>query len=324
MPSAVVNCAAYAEGCRVANIPVEDISEAVRVDGQFVWVGLHEPDEALLRQMQHEFGLHDLAVEDALRAHQRPKLEEYGDGLFVVLRPAHLHDNRLALGETHIFVGPRYLLTVRHGDTQPYSEVRARCEATPRLLRKGAGFVLYAIMDFVVDQYFPVIAALEERLEDLEEQIFGGEADRAAIEEIYSLKRDLLMLKRAVSPLVDICNRLTRADLPTIPDDTRHYFRDVYDHVIRINETIDTLRELVTGAFEAKLSLASMGQSEITKQLAAWAAIIAVPTMIAGIYGMNFDNMPELHSDYGYFVVIGSMLGLCALLFWRFRRAGWL
>ncbi|MDX2165586.1 MAG: magnesium/cobalt transporter CorA [Deltaproteobacteria bacterium] len=320
----IVNCAAYADGCRVANITVDEISDVLQNPDQFVWVGLHEPDAALLHKMQEEFGLHELAIEDALRAHQRAKMEEYGDSLFVVLRPARFVDGRVELGETHIFVGPRYLLTIRHGDTQSYSDVRLRCESSPRLLRKGPGFILYAIMDFVVDHYFPVVAQLEDRLDALEEQIFGGEADRATIEEIYGLKRDLLELKRAVSPLVDVCNRLTRFDLPTIPEDTQPYFRDVYDHAIRINESVDTLRELVTSAFEAKLSLASMNMGEVTKKLAAWAAIIAVPTMIAGIYGMNFKFMPETEWHYGYHAVVTVMFGACGVLYWRFRRAGWL
>ncbi len=322
--SEVVNCVAYADGASLGSLPVEDISEVLKRPEQFVWVGVHEPDEALLRTLQTEFGLHDLAVEDALRAHQRPKLEEYGDSLFIVLRPARWATDHVELGETHLFIGPRYALSVRHGETQSYAEVRGHCESSPRLLRKGPGYVLYAIMDFVVDQYFPLVTELEECLTGLEEQIFSGEADRDVIETIYGLKRDLLMLKRAVSPLVDICNRLTRIDLPTIPEDTRPYFRDVYDHAIRINETIDTLRELVTGAFEAKLSLNAMAQNEVTKQLAAWAAMIAVPTMIAGIYGMNFDFMPELRWHYGYFAAVGAMFGACGLLYWRFKRAGWL
>jgi len=324
MHDMVVNCAAYADGCRVSTIAVEDISEALKVPEQFVWVGLHEPDEALLRKIQQEFGLHDLAVEDALRAHQRPKLEEYGDSLFVVLRTAQMQDSRIALGETHIFLGPRYVVSVRHGSSLSYTEVRTRCEATPRLLRKGPAFALYALIDFIVDHFFPVTSALEERLDGLEEEIFGGEANRTTIERIYRLKRDLLILKRAVSPLIDICNRLMRFDRPIIPEDTRPYFRDVYDHVIRINETIDTLRELVTSALEAKLSLVSVGQNDVMKKLAGWAAILAVPTMIAGIYGMNFEFMPELRWRHGYGVVMGGMAALCGFLYWRFKRAGWL
>ncbi|HSP98055.1 MAG TPA: magnesium/cobalt transporter CorA [Candidatus Dormibacteraeota bacterium] len=323
----VVNCAVYENGCRVRNIPVEDISEALKDPGVFVWVGLHEPDEPLLRQIQEEFGLHDLAVEDALRAHQRPKLEEYGDGLFVVLRTARLDENdegHIALGETHIFLGPHYVVSVRHGASFSYAEVRTRCETTPHLLKKGPAFVLYALMDFVVDHYFPIVEQLEERLSGIEEEIFSGRPDRAAIEQIYDLKRDLLVAKRAVSPLVDICNRLTRFDVATIPEDTRPYFRDVYDHTIRINETIDTLRELVTSALESKLSLISVEQSDITKQLAAWAAIIAVPTMIAGIYGMNFEFIPELHWRYGYHGAIAVMFSVCGFLYWRFKKSGWL
>lgn len=323
----VVNCAVYEDGRRVRNIPIEEISEVLTVPGQFVWVGLHEPDEPLLRQIQQEFGLHDLAVEDALRAHQRPKLEEYGDGLFVVLRTARLEpsgDGHIQLGETHVFAGPRYLVSIRHGASSPYGDVRNRCETTPHLLKKGPGFVLYALMDFIVDNYFPIVDQLEDRLDTIEEEIFSGRPDRAAIEQVYELKRDLLAGKRAVSPLVDICNRLTRFDLATIPEDTRPYFRDVYDHTIRINEAVDTLRELVTSALEAKLSLISVEQSDITKQLAAWAAIIAVPTMIAGIYGMNFEFMPELRWRYGYLAAVAVMFGACGLLHWRFKRAGWL
>jgi magnesium transporter len=321
----VVNCAVYEDGCRVRDIPIGDISEALKLPGSFVWVGLYEPDEPLLRKIQEEFGLHDLAVEDALAAHQRPKLEEYGDCLFVVLRTARIDDDgHIVLGETHVFMGPRYVVSVRHGASLSYSEVRGRCETTPHLLKKGPGFVLYALMDFVVDHYFPIVDQLEDRLNTIEEEIFSGRPDRAAIEQIYDLKRDLLVGKRAVSPLIDICNRLMRFDLATVPEDTRPYFRDVYDHSIRINEAIDTLRELVTSALESKLSLISVEQSDITKKLAAWAAIIAVPTMIAGIYGMNFRFMPELEWHYGYHVIVAAMVGACGLLYWRFNKAGWL
>jgi magnesium transporter len=322
---AVVKCAAYSDGRKLGDVDIDDISEILRFPGQFVWIGLHEPDEPLLRKIQEEFSLHDLAVEDALRAHQRPKLEEYGDSLFVVLRTATLSAAEIEFGETHIFVGPRYVVSVRHGASSlPYSEVRQRCEAAPHLLRKGPSFVLYALMDFVVDHYFPIIDALEEMLEDLEETIFGGSFDRHATERIYNLKRDLVKLKRAVSPLVDVCNRLVRFDVGIIPEDSRAYFRDVYDHVIRINESLDTMRELLTSALEANLSLISVGQNEITKKLAAWAAILAVPTMIAGVYGMNFEFMPELHWRFGYALVMGGMIGTCALLYWRFKQSGWL
>jgi len=320
----IVNCAVYADGRKVGAVETDDISEILKFPGQFVWIGLHDPDEPLLRKMQEEFTLHDLAIEDALRAHQRPKVEEYGDSLFVVLRTAYLEGAAIELGETHVFLGPRYVVSVRHGASMPYRDVRTRCEATPALLRKGPGFVLYALMDFVVDQYFPIVEALEEQLEVLEEEIFGGTFSSATTQQVYALKRDLVTFKRAVSPLVDVCNRLTRFDVALIPEDVRVYFRDVYDHVVRINETIDTMRELLTTALEANLSLIAVRQNEDLKKLAAWAAILAVPTMIAGIYGMNFDFMPELHWRLGYPFACALMLTICATLYWWFKKSKWL
>ncbi|MEK7445001.1 MAG: magnesium/cobalt transporter CorA [candidate division NC10 bacterium] len=321
-----MSCAAYADGRRVAEVAIPDISEVLAQPDRFVWIGLHEPDEALLREVQQEFGLHDLAVEDAHRAHQRPKLERYGDSLFVALRTAQMDPatRRADFGETHIFVGPRYVVSVRHGASLSDAEVRGRCEATPQQLRKGPCYVLYALMDFIVDQYFPIVEALEEDLDALEEEIFGRTLDRETTARIYRLKRDLLEVKRAVSPLVDVCNRLTRFEDDLIPEDTRLYFRDIYDHAIRINEMVDTARELLTTAFEANLSLISVGQNESMKKLAAWAAIIAVPTLIAGVYGMNFQHMPELGWMLGYPAAMAAMLGTCVGLYVHFKRSGWL
>jgi magnesium transporter len=322
----VINCAAYASGRRVGDLAIRDISEVIEQTDHLIWIGLYEPDEELLREVQLEFGLHDLAIEDAHTAHQRPKLEQYEDCLFVVLRTAQLtgFPQRIEFGETHVFVGPRYVVSVRHGSLRSHVGVRAKCEATPHLLAKGSGFVLYALMDFIVDQYFPIVDALEEELQQLEEEIFGDRFSRETTGRIYNLKRDLLSLKRAVSPLVDVCNRLMRFDVSLIPEDTRPYFRDVYDHVVRINEMIDMLRELLTTALEANLSLISVSQNEDTKRLAAWAAIIAVPTMIAGVYGMNFTHMPELEWQLGYPLAIGMMLVCCGGLFVGFKRSGWL
>jgi magnesium transporter len=322
----VVACVAYRDGRRVGEVTIADISEAIRVDGQFVWIGLREPADALLHQLQEEFGLHDLAVEDALRAHQRPKLERYGESVFVVLRTVErgTEGRRVDFGETHLFLGPHYVISVRHGASSSYAGVRGRCEAAPALLAKGPAFVLYALMDFVVDQYFPVVDALEDELEALEEAIFGQAFSRETTARIYELKRDLVEVKRAVSPLVDVCNRLVRFDLEMVPEDVRLYFRDVYDHVIRLNEMVDVTRELLTTALEANLSLLSVAQNEATKRLAAWAAIIAVPTMIAGVYGMNFEAMPELKWRWGYPASVMVMLGLCSWLYVRFKRAGWL
>jgi magnesium transporter len=322
--SGIINCAAYAEGVRVGDVAVEEIGHALGRANQFVWLGLYEPDEELLRKVQRQFHLHDLAIEDAYTAHQRPKLEVYEDSLFVVLRTAQRNAGRLEFGETHVFIGADYVVTVRHGSLRSHVGLRARCECTPRLLAKGPGYVLYALMDFIIDQFSPIVSALEDEVEELEEVILGEEPSARATAQIYRLKRDLLSLRRAVSPLVEVCNRLMRFDFPNIPDDTRPYFRDVYDHVVRVNETIDAQRELLTTALEARLSLMSVAQSEHMKQLAAWAAMIAVPTMIAGIYGMNFQNMPELAWRYGYFASLVVMVLACAALYTGFKRAGWL
>ncbi len=324
--SAIVNSAAYADGRRVADVAIDEIGAVLRQPDRFVWIGLHEPDEALLKEVQREFGLHDLAIEDAHMAHQRPKLERYGECLFAVLRTAQRDPeaHRIVFGETHIFAGSQYVVSVRHGPSLSYAEVRARCEATPKLLCKGPGFVLYALMDFVVDQYFPIVRSLEDELESLEEEIFGESFGRETTERIYELKRDLLEVKRATAPLVDVCNRLMRYDLDLIPEDTRPYFRDVYDHVIRINEMIDTQRELLSTALEANLALRSVAQNESMKRLAGLVAIIAVPTMIAGVYGMNFRFMPELDWPWAYPLVLAGTLLICTLLYVRFKRIGWL
>lgn len=320
----VVNCVAYASGQRVADVEVKDISEVLKQEDRFVWIGLHEPNADLLRQVQQEFGLHDLAIEDAHRAHQRPKLERYGEALFVVLHTAQIQQGHMQYGETHIFVGPRYVVSVRHGSSLAYTAVRARCEATPQLLSHGPGFVLYALMDFIVDQYFPIVDALESELAAIEEDIFGATATRATTTRIYQLKRSLLEVKRAISPLIDVCNRLMRFDLGLISEDSRPYFRDVYDHVIRLNEMVDITRELLASALEASFSLISVAQNEVMKKLGGWVAILAVPTMVAGIYGMNFDVMPELRSPLGYPLALAGMLAACTGLYLGFKRSGWL
>ena len=322
----LVHSVTYADGLRVGEVAIPDISEVLKQPGRFVWVGLHEPDDEMLAEIQQEFSLHDLAVEDAARAHQRPKLERYGDSIFVVLRTAHVDPatGEIDFGETHVFVGSNYIVSVRHGGSLPYDEVRARCETTPDLMAKGPGFVLYALMDFIVDQYFPLVDTFEDKLAALEDDIFGQTFTRHTTQRIYQLKRDLLEVKRAVAPLVDMCNRLVRADFRLIPDDARVYFRDVYDHAIRINEMVDTLRELLTAALEANLSLISVSQNEAMKRLAGWAAIVAVPTMIAGIYGMNFKFMPELDWYLGYPLAMAIMIGACGFLYYKFKRSGWL
>ena len=323
----VINCVAYdGTGHRVGDIPLADVSEVLQTPDRFVWIGLLDPNAELLQQVQAEFGLHELAIEDALGAHQRPKVEEYGDTLFVVVRTARWQkeNDELGLGETDIFVGPRFIVTIRHGASASYREVRTRCESAPHLLQHGPGFVLYAILDFIVDEFFPAVDRLETSIEEIEERVYAGTVTTATTTQVFGLKSDLIQLKRAVSPLIDVCNRLLRFDVSVIGADTKLYLRDVYDHVIRVNESIDSLRELSNGALEAHLALVSVQQNEIMKKLAAGAAIIGVPTAIAGIYGMNFETMPELHWWYGYPWALGLMATSCVVLFWRFRRAGWL
>lgn len=322
----IVNCAAYAEGRRVADIDLDSISDFVEQPGHFVWVGLHEPDEEVLRKLQDELGLHDLAIEDALSAHQRPKLEEYGRCLFVVLRTGTWDEktHSVVTGETHLFVGERYVVSVRHGETQGYADVRKRCECTPHLLKAGPGFVLYALMDSIVDRYFPIIDSFEEEIETLEEAIFASRMDPSIAERIYELKREVIQAKRAVSPLIDVCNRLVRYDAGLIADEVRPYFRDVYDHVVRINESTENVRELLSSALEANLSLTSIRQNEVMKTLSGWAAIFGVGTLMAGIWGMNFDAMPELHTPWGYPLALLAMATVSGVVYWRLKRSGWL
>ncbi len=328
----VVNCAAYQEGRRVADIDIErdaaavlDLAsgdEAARV-GRFVWLGLHEPSEELLRNVQRRFGLHDLAIEDAHLAHQRPKLEIYGNSLFVVLRTAQLQGTKVQFGETHVFAGKGYVVTVRHGPSSSYTDVRARCECVPAMLRIGESFVLYSLMDFVVDNYFPIINSLEAEVDALEGEVFEQSSDRDEIERIYELRRELMVFRRTVEPLLEVCDRLMRFDAPLIEPDIRPYFRDVRDHVIRVDERIDDLRELLTSAMETNLLLASVRQNDVMRKLAGWAAILAVPTAVFGLYGMNFQDMPELGSPYGYPAVLAVVAAVCAYLYYRFRRSGW-
>jgi magnesium transporter len=321
----IINCAAYSNGRRVADVELNDVHDVLKDANQFVWIGLHEPSEEVLSTVQQEFGLHDLAVEDAHNAHQRPKVELYGDSIFIVLRTAHIaRDRNTEFGETHFFIGPNFIVTVRHGSGVSYAEVRNRCESTPDLLSKGQGFALYSVMDFIVDRYFPVVHEMELELQAIEDKIFKEKPSRETTEQIYELKRELLEVKRAVSPLVDICNRLMRLDAKWISEETRPYFRDVYDHVVRINEMVENTRELLNTAMEANFSLISISQSDVSRKFAGWAAIIAVPTMVAGFYGMNFKFVPEAESEYGFYAVILFTTGACTLLYFLFRRSGWL
>jgi magnesium transporter len=274
--------------------------------------------------MQKEFGLHELAVEDAQHGHERPKIEEYGDSLFAVLHMIESEGDELNVGEVNIFVDPKYVLSVRHRAQRGFTDVRALCEREPDLLRHGAGYVLYALMDAVVDRYFPVLDGLETELENIERRIFANQSTRANIEALYELKGKLTVLKHATEPLIEAAGRFSGGRLPRLCVGLQEYFRDVYDHLVRLNQFIDSHRDMVTTAISVNLSLITIQESEVTKRLASYAALVAVPTLIAGVYGMNFQHMPELSSVYGYPITVATMAVIDAYLFYRFRKAKWL
>jgi magnesium transporter len=320
----LINCAAYQNGRKLADIPVDQIHLFVNEPDCFVWVALANPEAAELEAMQREFGLHELAIEDARHGHQRPKIEEYGASLFVVLQMIEPCNGDLNIGEVAIFIGKNYVLSVRSRAQRGFTDVRERCEREPELLSHGPGYVLYALMDAVVDRYFPVLDRLETELEGIEERIFANQAARANIESLYGLKQKLMILKHATEPLLDATGKLFGGRVPEHCAGLQEYFRDVYDHLLRLNQSIDSQRDMVTTAISVNLSLITLQESEVTKRLAAYAALVAVPTMIVGVYGMNFDYMPELRSPWGYPATLAVIAVIDAYLFHRFRKAKWL
>jgi magnesium transporter len=321
----LMNCVAYQDGKKLADIPVEDISVYVSRPDCFVWVALKDADPGELEKMKEEFGLHELAVEDARHGHQRPKIEEYADSIFAVLHTVELDGDELHVGEVDVFVGRNYVLSVRSRTRKGFEDVRARCEREPELLRNGSGYVLYALMDAIVDRYFPVFEALESQLEEIEERIFStNSTTKASIESLYDLKRKLTILKHATAPLLDAIGKLYGGRVPQVCSGMSEYFRDVYDHLIRLNQNIDSVREMVTTATSVNLSLITLAENETTKRLAAYAALVAVPTMVAGVYGMNFEHIPELKWVWGYPFALSVMFVVDVYLWFRFKRSGWL
>ena len=320
----LVNCVAYQDGKKLGDILPSEIRNYLDRPECFVWVALFEPSPGELDAMKQEFGLHELAVEDARQGHQRPKIEEYADSLFVVMQTVEASGGELKVGEVAVFVGRNYVLSVRRGTERGFSDVRARTEREPELLRYGAGYVLYAIMDAVVDRYFPVLDTLEVELEEVEKRIFSGRSSREIIEALYDLKQKLMTLKHAIGPLLEATAKLYGGRVPQPCSRLQEYFRDIYDHLIRLNQSADSLREMVTTAITVNLSLLTIQENEVTKRLAGYAALVAVPTMIAGIYGMNFQHMPELTWQWGYPLAVATMAAIDAYLFYRFRKAKWL
>jgi magnesium transporter len=321
----LVNCVAYQDGRKLADIEKHEISSYLARPGCFVWVAMRDPTEDEMTEMQEEFDLHALAVEDARHGHQRPKIEEYGDSLFVVMNTIEVEGDDLRAGEVHVFAGRNYVLSVRHRTERGFQDVRARAEREPDLLKYGSGYVLYALMDAIVDRYFPVLDAVEMELEKLEGRLFTpGASPRENIEALYYVKQKLTTMKHATSPLQENAGKLYGGRVPSLCTGLGEYFRDVYDHLVRINQSIDAARDTVNTAIQVALAMVATGQGEITRRLAAYAALVAVPTMIAGIYGMNFQHMPELNWPLGYPVSIAVMATIDLFLFWRFRKAGWI
>jgi magnesium transporter len=324
----IVDSAIYVEGRRSAPAPLEKIHEASRARGGFAWIGLYEPTEEEFGSVAGEFGLHELAIKDAIKAHQRPKVERYGDTLFVVLKAARYLEEQeaVAFGEIRAFVGQDFVVTVRHGEAPELREVRRRMEGEPDLLRRGPSAVLYNIMSRVVDDYGPVANGLENDIDEIEEQVFKGDpgASPAVSRRIYDLSREVIQFLQATHPLAGALGRLTEDEVYDIDSEVRRYLRDLQDRVLRVTERVEGFRELLANILNVNLAQIGIDQNNQVKKISAWAAILVVPTLITGIYGMNFDYMPELHWLLGYPFSLLLMLSISLILYRRFKRSGWL
>jgi magnesium transporter len=320
----VVAAYLYRNGKRVRAMAIDEANPCRGDRSGFVWIGLLDPSPDELRKLQEQFDLHPLAIEDALRAHQLPKVDVYGEQLFVLARTAHLGPDQISYGETAVFVGPNHIITVRHGSVRAHTGLRQQLEAAPAQLAHGVDYVLHAVLDFVVDGYLPIVEAIEEEVLAMEHRALDAFLERDQVARLFTLRRQLIRFQRILGPMGEVCTKLVRLDLPCIDAESRPYFSDVLDHVKRVHTLVDGLRDVLSSVFEVSTLLEQKRQGTITRQLAAWAAILAVPTAIAGIYGMNFDNMPELKTQYGYFVVLGVIVAACVGLYARFKQAKWL
>ena len=322
----IVDCAVYEDGRRQGErLDLRDAYEACRTDGSFVWIGLHDPSPAEFDSVAREFDLHELAAEDSTKPHQRPKLEVYDDTLFMVLKTASYDEatETVGIGQIMLFVASSFVITVRHGPQADLRGVRAGIESRQDLLRCGTGAVLHAIVDRVVDDYQPVLTGVDDDIEELESEVFSPERTNPT-ERIYKLQREVLQLHRATAPLIEPLRRLSEGHFAAVHDELRPYFRDVHDHALRTNDQVEGFRDLLHGVLEANLAQVSVRQNDDVRRISAWVAIIAVPTMLAGIYGMNFEHMPELEWTLGYPAVLVLMLAVCSGLYAYFKRSGWL
>ena len=319
----VVASYVYRDGQRVREAPLTPEGLALE-PGEFVWIGLYDPTDAEIDVLVDRFKLHPLAVEDALAAHQMPKVEVYGRELFVVARTALKIDDRIAYGETHVFVGDDHVVSIRHGSARAHNHLRTQLEASPLQLKKGPDFVLHGILDFIVDAYAPIVDDVEDSVLEMEQRTLDAFLSRLEIRRLFTLRRELLKFRRILGPMEEVLGRLQSLDLPCIDPDVRPYFRDVGDHVRRVNSRLGGLNDILSSVFEVANLLEQQRQGLITRKLAAWAAILAVPTAIAGIYGMNFEHMPELRWEYGYYAVLAVIAAICAALYVTFKRTKWL
>ena len=321
----LINCVAYQNGSKLAEIPVAEISDYLTRPDCFVWVALKDATDAELTTMQAEFGLHELAIEDARHGNQRPKVEEYGDTLFAVVHTVEMTPtDEIVTGEVDIFVGTNFVLSVRNRSRQNLLQVRERSEREPQLLRHGPAFVFYALLDAVVDRYFPIIDRLETELEAVEDQIFEPGTSQSNIQRLYELKREIGIVRHAVAPLIDAVHKLFSGRVPAVCENNREYFRDVFDHLLRMNGSLDNLRDTIGTAIQVNLAMVAIEETVVNKRLAAWAGIFAVISAFAGIWGMNFKNMPELEWHYGYPLALATITIVCLVLYRQFKKSGWL
>jgi magnesium transporter len=320
----LMNCVGYRDGVQVGDVPLTEVAQYLGRPGHLVWLGLRDPDSDDLEGLRRRFNLHPLAAQDAVRDHQRPKLDEYDDDLFVVMQLMQASDGALGQGQLAILAGPGYVITVRSGSKQSFENVRDRCERDPKLLSTGSGYVLYALMDEVVDRYVPILEQLQADLESIEEHIFVPGAARHNLQRLYALKRKALVLEHAVGSMLQFAGKFHGERVPTVCRGLQPYYRDIGDHLARIQAALDAIRETIATAITVNLSLVTIEEGEVTKRLAAWAAIFAVATAFAGIWGMNFEHMPELKLTWGYPMALALIVSSGTYMWWRFRRAGWL
>jgi magnesium transporter len=313
----------YKNGRRHEEVPLE-AAEAPGNKNEFIWIGLHEPSAAEMETLRTRFNLHPLAVEDALNLHQTPKIEAFGNQIFVSVKSARLEGDKISYGQTSVFVGEHHIITVRLGSARAHTALRHQVEEAPQLLKQGPDYVLHTILDFVVDGYLPIVQQIEDNVLAMEKQMLVAFLEREQIRRLFRLRRQAILFQRVLVPTTEVASKLVHLELPCLDPEAKPFFRDVLDHVTRVNGMLLSLREVIMSVFEASNLLEQQRTGAITRQLAAWAAILAVPTAIAGIYGMNFEHMPELKTRFGYFVVLAVIASLCSILYWRFKKAKWL